>query len=125
MNDKEELYEAFGELIYVVAKVDGLIDGDEVSKITKILDNHPWASNIKWSFNYEWLRDEPAEEIYKKAIARCLKHGPAEEYVEMLDVMKQITDASEQTYRSEQKIINSFSKDLVEQFQKDIDKHIL
>jgi len=125
MTEKEELYEAFGELIYAVAKADGLIDGDEISKITEILDNHPWASNIKWSFNYEWLHDEPAVEIYKKALARCLKHGPAEEYAEMLDVMKQIAAASEETYRSEQEIINSFSRDLVNQFKEDIDKHIL
>ena len=125
MNNKEELYEAFGELIYAVAKADGLIDGKEISKITEILDKHPWASNIKWSFNYEWLRDEPAEEIYKKAITRCLKHGPAKEFAEMIDVMSQIAAESEGTLRSEQKIINSFSGDLIKQFQKDIDKHIL
>lgn len=124
MNAKEELYEAFGELIYAIAKADGLIDNDEISKITEILDNHPWASNIKWSFNYEWLNDEPAEQIYKKAITRCIKHGPAEEYAEMLDVMKQIAAASEDTYRSEQEIIDSFSRDLIAQFQKDLDSHL-
>lgn len=124
MNAKEELYEAFGELIYAIAKADGLIDNDEISKITEILDNHPWASNIKWSFNYEWLHDEPAEQIYKKAITRCIKHGPAEEYAEMLDVMKQIAAASEETYRSEQEIIDSFSRDLIAQFQKDLDSHL-
>lgn len=125
MNEKETLYEAFGELIYAVAKADGLIDNDEIKQITEILDNHPWASNIKWSFNYEWLKDEPAEEIYKKAITRLLNHGPAEEFREMLDIMKKIADASEGILRSEQKVINSFSKDLIAQFQKDIDKHIM
>lgn len=125
MNEKETLYEAFGELIYAIAKADGIIDKNEIDKITEILENHPWASNIKWSFNYEWLKDEPAEEIYKKAMIRCIDHGPAEEFKEMLDVMKLVAEASQGILRSEQKVINSFSKDLIEQFKKDIDKHIL
>lgn len=118
--DKERLYDAFGELAYAIAKADGLIDGKEIDKLTEILENHPWASNIKWSFNYEWLHDEPAEEIYKKALTRCLEYGPAPEYQEMIDLMTKIAEASNGIESSEEKIMNSFSADLIKEFQKSI-----
>ncbi len=122
MADKDRLYDAIGELAYAIAKADGLIDGDEIGKLTEILEQHPWASNIKWSFNYEWLRDEPAEEIYKKAINRCMDYGPTKEYDEILDLLNQIAAASNGVDESEQKMIDSFSNDLIKKFQKDVER---
>lgn len=118
--NKDRLYDAFGELAYAIAKADGLIDGKEIEKLTEILENHPWASNIKWSFNYEWLRDEPAEDIYKKAIIRCQEFGPTSEFKEMIDLMETIANASNGISESEKKMINNFSQDLINQFKKDI-----
>ena len=87
MSSTDRLYDAFGEIAYAIAKADGLIDQDEIDALTQILENHPWASNIKWSFNYEWLRDEDAEVIYKKAITRCMEYGPSPEYANFIDLM--------------------------------------
>lgn len=122
MSAKDRLYDALGEIAYAIAKTDGLIDNDEISKLTDILENHKWASNIKWSFNYEWLRDEDAELIYQKAMTRCKDYGPSEEYIEFIDLMNQIAGASNGVDSNEQKMINSFSVDLIKQFQSDIDK---
>lgn len=122
MSAKDRLYDALGEIAYAIAKTDGLIDNDEISKLTDILENHKWASNIKWSFNYEWLRDEDAELIYQKAMIRCKDYGPSEEYIEFIDLMNQIAGASNGVDSNEQKMINSFSIDLIKQFQSDIDK---
>lgn len=122
MSAQDRLYDALGEIAYAIAKADGLIDQDEISRLTKILEKHPWASNIKWSFNYEWLRDEDAETIYKKAITRCIEHGPSEDYKEFIDLMNEIAKASNGVDSSEQDMINSFSIDLIKGFQTEIDK---
>ncbi len=119
MSDKDRLYDAFGEIAYAIAKADGLIDQEEINKLTEIIDNHPWASNIKWSFNYEWLRDEDAEVIYKKAITRCYDHGPSPEYKQFIDLMNEIAKASHGVDEKESAMIESFSKDLINQFMKD------
>ena len=53
MADLDKLLEAFGELLYVVAMADGMIQEEEVAALEKVLADHPWASDIKWSFDYE------------------------------------------------------------------------
>ena len=50
--NQEKLYEAFGELLYVVAMADGLIQEEELSALDEVLKGHPWAADIQWSFNY-------------------------------------------------------------------------
>ena len=53
MVGKTELYDAFGELIYAVAKADGFIQNEEVGKLQELLASHTWGKEIGWSFNYE------------------------------------------------------------------------
>ena len=83
MKKKERLYEALGELIYAVAKADGLIQKEEFSMLDSLLKDHPWASTIKWSFNYEVSRNKSLDDIYEKAINHCQHYGPAPEYIEL------------------------------------------
>ena len=68
--NKERLYDAFGELIYALAMVDGLIQPSEIEALAKILKGHPWASQIKWSFNYEVKKGIDINDIYEKALGR-------------------------------------------------------
>lgn len=46
----EKLYEAFGELLYVIAMADGLIQENEITALEQVLAENPWAADIKWSF---------------------------------------------------------------------------
>ena len=119
--EKEKLYEALGELVYVVAKADGVIQDEEVSELNKILENHPWASTIEWSCEYEKSKNSVVEDVYKKAIDFCKEYGPTKEYSEFIDLMNKVAYAHQGIAKEEKDVINSFSKDLTERFLKDIE----
>ena len=49
-------------------------------------------------------------------------YGPAPQYDEFITAMKIVADASDGMTAKEHKLISSFSEDLMERFQRDIDK---
>ncbi|MBB6459296.1 TerB family tellurite resistance protein [Flammeovirga kamogawensis] len=120
MKNTEKLYETLGELLYAIAKADGLIQDEERDALNELLKNHSWASEIRWSFNYEENQNATVEETYNKVINYCHSYGPTAEYEEFIDAMKFIANASNGIDEDESKIINSFSKDLIERFQRDL-----
>lgn len=120
MTDKEKLYETLGELLYAVAMADGVVQKKEKNALDTLLKSHNWSSEIKWSFNYELSKESDVQDMYAKAINFCQNYGPAPEYLEFIEAMKIIADSANGTDKNESKIINSFSKDLISQFQKDI-----
>lgn len=120
MTNKEKLYETLGELLYVIAKADGIIQAAEIDALHELLRAHPWASAIKWSFDYETNKNTSPEDVYNKVINYCHVHGPAAEYDEFIDAMKFIASASQGIDTNESTIITSFSKDLIERFQRDV-----
>ena len=122
MKDKEKLYDTFGELIYAIAMADGEIQPTEEAILRKILENHPWASQIKWSFNYEKNRHASVDEVYKKVVSFCQSYGPTAEYAEMLDVITQIAAASDGVDFNEEILIESFRRDLIDYFNDELDK---
>ena len=122
MTDKDRLYDSFGELIYAIAMADGIIQDEELDTLTNILDNHPWASEISWSFTYEANTGNSVDEVYAKVITFCKHYGPTKEYAEMLDVMKKIAEASDGIDFNEEIIIQSFQDDLTAHFQTELDK---
>jgi len=122
MKDTEKLYETLGELLFAIAKADGIIQDAEKESLNELLAGHSWAEQIKWSFNYEADKNSPVEDVYYKVINFCHSYGPTPAYEEFISAMKIIADAAEGTVDSESKIINSFSTDLIARFQKDIDR---
>jgi uncharacterized tellurite resistance protein B-like protein len=124
MNDKEKLYETMGELIFAVAKADGVIHDSEMTALQEILDNHHWAKNISWSFNYERDKNTDPNAAYKKVVSFCHSYGPTAEYAEFIDVMQKIAEASGTVEPEQANIINSFSHDLTERFRKDVESKL-
>lgn len=122
MTDKEKLYEVMGELIYAIAMADGEIQESEKKAIDDILKNHKWASNIKWSFDYEKENHHSVREVYHKVMSYCINHGPSEEYIEFVDVMIRVAEASNGIDEEEMSLINEFSFKLSEKFQEDLDQ---
>lgn len=120
MVGKIELYDAFGELIYAVAKADGLVQNEEVVKLKELIANHPWAKEIVWSFNYELNKEKTVEEAYQKALYVCQQYGPSPEYPEMLNLLNEIALANEGVSETEKAIIHNFEKELRAKFQKDL-----
>ena len=117
---KTKLYDAFGELIYALAMADGLIQEDELKALDKVLADHPWASEIKWSFNYEKKKAHSLEDAYKKAIQVCTDYGPSEEYEGLINVLEKVASASEGMEEKEADVIMDFQFELHNRFHKEL-----
>lgn len=122
MSNHEKLYEAFGELLYVVAMADGFIQASEITALEKVLEEHPWAADIKWSFDYERKKESNIEEVYAKVLDYCIYAGPQAEYQNMMDVMEAIAKASNGIDDEEEKVMNTFIETLTKRFKEDIEK---
>ena len=116
MVKKERLYDAFGELIYSIAMADGEVQKEEVQALEFLLSQHPWAKEIKWSFNYENEKKHSTEESYQKAIEICKQNGPDPEYKYLLDVMRMVAESFDGIVPQEKKIIDNFRDDLHKRF---------
>jgi uncharacterized tellurite resistance protein B-like protein len=120
---KEKLYEAFGELIYAVAKADGVVQGEEVAVLEHILRNHSWAKDIVWSFKYEAQKDNSVEYVYNKAMDIFKENGPSAEYEHLISILHTVAEASQLNSASEateKEIINLFQQDLIKRFREDL-----
>lgn len=122
MANHEKLYEAFGELLYVVAMADGMIQESEIVALEKVLQEHPWAADIKWSFNYERKKERSVELVYDRVLDFCKHNGPHPEYQNMIDVMRAVAAASQGIDAQEKAKINDFSTQLIARFQKDLEE---
>jgi len=121
MTDEAKLFETMGELLYVVAMADGIVQSEEKEELKFMLDGHMWASGISWSFQYESAKKNDVEQVYLKALNFCQKYGPSPHYVEFIVAMKMIAKASDGIDNDEDKAIRSFSTDLISRFQADIE----
>jgi len=122
MSDKEKLYETMGELLYVIAMSDGVIQAQEKETMKELLKGHAWADEIKWSFDYEESKEGNINDLYDKVIAVCHRIGPSPLYNEFIGSMKAVAQASDGIDKGESEIINSFSSDLIQRFQNEIEK---
>lgn len=123
--NKERLYDAFGELIYALAMADGLIQPEEVRALDRILEGHPWASQIKWSFNYESSKGLDLKDVYKKALDTFTQHGQDKEYAYLIEVLQEVAKASDGIDADEQKMIERFQQDLKQNFIAEMEKRQL
>lgn len=119
MKDEEKLYETMGELLYAVAKADGIIQENEKATLQEILKDHKWKDEINWSFNYEVSKQKSVEEVYSKVITVCERIGPSPLYKEFIEAMELVANASNGVEDTEAKVMNSFSADLIARFKKD------
>jgi tellurite resistance protein len=120
MTNLEKLYETLGELLYVIAMSDGVIQPEERKALETLLQQHTWASTINWSFNYEEQKGADVKDIYNKVINYCHKYGPTPVYEEFIDAMQFVAGSANGVEASEEAVISSFSKDLIARFRRDV-----
>ncbi|MEL6650697.1 MAG: TerB family tellurite resistance protein [Bacteroidota bacterium] len=120
MSSKVKLYDVFGELLYVVAMADGVIQPEEISTLEKLLADHPWGKEIKWSFDFEVRQQSSVEDVYRKVILFCQDYGPDPEYQSMLEIMEAMSTASAGVDQKEQAVMDGFVYELTERFRRDI-----
>ena len=121
MVSKHRLYQTFGELLYVVAMSDGVIQKEEVETLDEILKAHPKSKEIQWSFFYEQGQNNDIELLYKNVIEVFTDHGPDEEYDFIVFALEKLAEASDGISKEEDKIIKNFSKELLARFKSDIE----
>ena len=117
--NKEKLYEAFGELIYVVAMADGEIQDTEIVALKKLVNEHLLGADIKWSFDYEARNKMNTADTYQKVLNTCQAYGPTEEYLLLIDLLEKVAAASAGIDEKEQQVINDFQADLIARFKED------
>ena len=117
--NKEKLYEAFGELIYVVAMADGEIQDTEIVALKKLVSEHLLGADIKWSFDYEARNKMNTADTYQKVLNTCQAYGPTEEYLLLIDLLEKVAAASAGIDEKEQQVINDFQADLIARFKED------
>jgi len=121
MGNKEKLYSVFGELVYVVAMTDGIIQPEEKKALHDIIASHPWANEIEWSFNYEVEKHQDIDYLYKRVLDACHQNGPDPEYQFLIEVLEAVAKAS-RSKKDEKEVIDKFTFELTERLKKDIDK---
>ncbi|MBT8231568.1 MAG: TerB family tellurite resistance protein [Saprospiraceae bacterium] len=114
----DKLYDAFGELVYALAISDGEVQEEEIQTLNALLEDHPWAKEIKWSFNYEKNKHRNINDVYNKVKFACFDLGPHPEYAKMLEVLEKVAESSLGVVEEEQQIIDKFKADLIEEFMK-------
>jgi uncharacterized tellurite resistance protein B-like protein len=122
MITKDKLYDAFGELIYAVAKADGIVQNEELTALEDILKKHTWARDVRWSCDYELKNNTDIEESYSKAMDTFQQYGPTPEYLHLIEIIEAIAQASAGIDASEKKVIDGFQIDLKERFIRDLEK---
>jgi len=117
--EKEEVYQAFGELLYAVAIADGAVQQEEVDKLKQLLENHEWAKEIQWSFDYESKNKTGIEEAYKKALDKMVEYGPFKDYIFLFEAMEEVALAFDGIVLEERVLIDRFKSELIAKFQED------
>jgi uncharacterized tellurite resistance protein B-like protein len=115
---KEDLYDAFGELLYAICQIDGEVQEAEALKIEELLNGQAGAAEIQWSFKYEFDKKQTVQEAYSKAIDICQQYGAAPEYDFLFDTLEKVAAASNGISTEERELIQRFKSELMAYFQK-------
>lgn len=119
MVNRERFYQAFGELLYLVAIKDGLVQKEEIKALEEVLKDHPMSKEIKWSFNYEKNKKNSEELLYKKVVEIYKDNGPDKEYDFIIYALEKVAEASDGIDKDENNLITSFSRELLDKFKQD------
>ena len=114
---KSQLYDAMGELIYAVAKEEGNNLQTNLTIVNDLLANKIWASEVQWSFNYEYSHDKSMEEAYTKAIDTCKAYGPTEEYAFLMEALEILGNKKSASKKPDPSMLLRFQNDLTQHFQ--------
>ena len=117
---KEDLYDAFGELLYAICHTDGEVQEAEALKIEELLNGQAGASEIMWSFKYEFDKQQTVQEAYSKAIDICQQYGAAPEYDFLFDALEKVAAASDGISTEERALIQRFKSELMAYLQKNV-----
>jgi tellurite resistance protein len=109
---KEQLYDAFGELLYAVASIDGEVQYEEAKKIEELLTGHEGAEEMMWSFEYEYRNKNTVKEASERALIVCKAYGSCPDYPFLINALQKTAEASSGIQAEEQSLLDQFAKEL-------------
>lgn len=112
MSKTDNLYKAFGDLLYAIALSDGDIQTVELERLETDLKQYPEAKNILLSFYQNWENKISVDEAYQKAIAICRDFGPSPKYAFLIELMIAVADAYMGIVPQEKKVLTDFITDM-------------
>jgi len=125
MVKREILYDAFGELLYSIAKADGSVQNVEIDTLQKLIKEYNGRNNIEFNFNYDLAHSVTLNDAYEKAIQVCIANGPDPEYIHLINMMIEVAKAYMGIVPAEKKLLEKFVSDLKVRFLSDFYQHQL
>lgn len=116
-DSKEELFKAFGELLYAVASADGNIQQEEKALLAQVLSHHNYAFEIVGSFKFLANTQHSISEAYKNALKTFKAFGYFEGYAEFKIILEDLAFVCEGISAEERMLIDSFIEELNEHFK--------
>lgn len=113
MRNREKLFEAFGELIYAVAKIDGDVQPEEVEKMRSLFQYKKGGEEVIWSFDYENKHNSTVKDAYERALEEMIRHGAYDGYSELIYILNEVAKASSGIDEGEKQLISRFEEDLL------------
>lgn len=95
MENKEQLYESFAELIFSVAMADGVIDDEEINYLHTLFNGHPVEQKIlSLHQNHNSETEISLVQSYKNTLNYCKQHGHDPEYEFLISNLEKFTKVS-------------------------------
>jgi uncharacterized tellurite resistance protein B-like protein len=113
MRNREKLFEAFGELIYAVAKTDGNVQQEEMEKMRSLFKYKKGGEEVIWSFNYENKHNNTVKDAYERALEAMIAYGAYDGYSELIYILNEVAKSSSGINEGERLLISRFEDDLL------------
>lgn len=114
---KEQLFEAFGEILYALAAVDGNIQQEEKLLIAQAIKHHRYEYDILFSFKQEVNRARTIKEAFGKAMDTFHAFGPFDGCSDFKIILENLALSCQGISTEEQEIIDQFHKELLSNFR--------
>lgn len=112
-NVNKELLDAFGRIVYAIAKSDGEVQDEELQHIRKVVDQNEWAQELELSFEIERQLDDDANKIFEDSIDVLKKYDAKEHYTSFVELLEQIAKAHGAVVDEEETLLEKFKSVLL------------
>ncbi len=113
-NKKDQLYNAFSELLYSILMADGKAEVAEWMVLKNLLNGHPLLNYVQHHFE-EANPDASLAQSYKNTLDLCKEIGKDSEYPFFIEVMQALATAGSP-------VGDNLVDDIVESFKKNIQR---
>lgn len=109
----QNLREAFGKVVYAIAKIDGEVQQVEIDVFKKEIAKHEWAKEISLTFEEERILNTDPNIVFLKAMKVFRANGPSEHYPFFIDLLEKIAKAHDGIVNEEETMLRRFKEGLL------------